>query len=103
MDPEIAFITQNGVYEWKRLGMGLKNSCVSFQTVMTQVLRGLHWKSLLVYVNDICVFSKHFEQHLIHLIQLFSRLRSAGLTLNPKKCFFASKEVKFLGHVVTKD
>lgn len=48
MDPETkhkaAFITQNGVYEGKRLGMGLKNSCVSFQMAMSQILRGLHWK-----------------------------------------------------------
>lgn len=71
MDPETkhkaAFITQNGVYEWKRLGMGLKNSCVSFQMAMSQILRGLHWKNMLVYVDDICVFSKDFDSHLQHL------------------------------------
>ena len=107
MDPETkhkaAFITQKGIYEWKRLGMGLRNSCVSFQMVMSQVLRGLHWKNMLVYVDDICVFSKNFDEHIIHLQQLFERLRSAGLTLNPKKCYFAAKQVKFLGHVISKD
>lgn len=106
MDPETkhkaAFITQNGVYEWKRLGMGLKNSCVSFQMAMSQILRGLHWKNMLVYVDDICVFSKDFESHLNHLKDLFGRLRNAGLTLNPKKCNFAAKEVKFLGHLISK-
>lgn len=106
MDPETrhkaAFITQNGVYEWKRLGMGLKNSCVSFQMAMSQILRGLHWKNMLVYVDDICVFSKDFNSHLQHLKDLFGRLRNAGLTLNPKKCHFAAKEVKFLGHLISK-
>ena len=106
MDPatkhKTAFITQNGVYEWKRLGMGLKNSCVSFQMIMTQVLRGLNWKNLLVYVDDICVFSKSFDEHLVHMQQLFNRLRNAGLTLNPKKCKFAAKHVQFLGHVLSK-
>ena len=107
MDPETkhkaAFITQKGVYEWKRLGMGLRNSCVSFQMVMSQVLRGLHWKNMLVYVDDICVFSKNFDEHLVHLQQLFERLRSAGLTLKPTKCKFAAKQVKFLGHMISKD
>ena len=107
MDPETkhkaAFITQKGVYEWKRLGMGLRNSCASFQMVMSQVLRGLHWKNMLVYVDDICVFSKNFDEHLIHLQQLFERLRSAGLTLKPTKCKFAAKQVKFLGHMISKE
>ena len=107
MDPETkhkaAFITQKGVYEWKWLGMGLRNSCVSFQMFMSQVLRGLHWKNMLVYVDDICVFSKNFDEHLVHLQQLFERLRSAGLTLKPTKCKFAAKQVKFLGHMISKD
>lgn len=98
-----AFITQNGVYEWTRVGMGLKNSCVSFQTAMTDILRGLHWKNMLVYVDDICVFSKNFDEHLEHLNELFSRLRKAGMTLNPKKCKFAAKQVKYLGQVISKD
>lgn len=70
---------------------------------MSQILRGLHWKNMLVYVDDICVFSKDFKSHLSHLEELFLRLRTAGLTLNPKKCNFAAKEVKFLGHVISKD
>ena len=65
MDPDTkhkaAFITQKGVYEWKRLGMGLRNSCVSFQMVMSQVLRGLHWKNMLVYVDDFQFLIYHFR------------------------------------------
>ncbi|CAC5403244.1 Retrovirus-related Pol polyprotein from transposon gypsy,Retrovirus-related Pol polyprotein from transposon 297,Retrovirus-related Pol polyprotein from transposon 17.6,Transposon Ty3-I Gag-Pol polyprotein,Transposon Ty3-G Gag-Pol polyprotein,Retrovirus-related Pol polyprotein from transposon opus,Retrovirus-related Pol polyprotein from transposon 412 [Mytilus coruscus] len=97
-----AFITRNGVYEWLRLPFGLRNSPVSFQMIMTQVLRGLNWKFVLVYVDDILIFSKTFEEHLRHLEQVFSRLRDANLTLKPTKCEFAVKEVKYLGHILSK-
>lgn len=76
---------------------------VSFKMAMSQILRGLHWKNMLIYVDNICVFSKDFESYLSHLEELFLRLRTAGLTLNPKKCSFVAKEVKFLGHLISKD
>ena len=98
-----AFITQNGVYEWLRLPFGLRNAPVSFQQIMTQVLRGLNWKFVLVYVDDILVFSRSFEEHLGHLEQVFNRLRDANLTLKPSKCEFAVIEVKYLGHIISKE
>lgn len=75
----------------------------SFQALMTQVLRGLNWKTCLVYVDDILVFSNSFKEHLQHLEQIFTRLTAAGLTLKPSKCAFALPSVKYLGHVLTKD
>lgn len=73
-----AFITQEGIYEGKRMPFGLMNAPISLQTVMTHVLRGLNFKSCLVYVDDILVFSQTFEEHLNHLEQVFSRLRDAS-------------------------
>lgn len=96
-----AFITQGGVYEWKRMPFGLTNSPISFQTLMSNVLRGLNWKSVLVYVDDILIFSRLFDEHLQHLAQVFDRLKNANLKLQPTKCHFAEKEVKFLGHVIS--
>lgn len=97
-----AFITQGGVYEWKRMPFGLTNSPFSFQTLMSNVLRGLNWKSVLVYVDDISIFSRSFDEHLQHLAQVFDRLKNANLKLQPTKCHFAIKEVKFLGHVISR-
>lgn len=94
------FFTQGGVYEWKRMPFGLTNSPNSFQTLMSNVLRGLNWKSVLVYVDDILIFSRSFDEHLQHLAQVFDRLKNANLKLQPTKCHFAVKEVKFLGHVI---
>lgn len=66
-----AFITQEGIFEWKRMPFGIMNAPISF---LTHVLRGLNFKSCLVYVDDILVLSQTFEEHLNHLKQVFSRL-----------------------------
>jgi hypothetical protein len=55
-----------------------------------------------VYIDDINVGSKTFEEHLTHLEQVFSRLEKAGLKLSPEKCFFFKEELPFLGHVVSR-
>jgi hypothetical protein len=106
MDPatrhKAAFITQSGIYEWMRLPFGLSNSPASFSMVMAQVLRGGNWKFVLCY-DDILVFSENFEKHLDHLKQVFQRLQKANLTLKPSKYKLAVKEVKYLGHVITKE
>lgn len=97
-----AFVTPSGVYQWKRLPFGLASAPASFQQLLTQVLKQLNYKMALVYVDDILVFSKSFEDHLKHLQLVFDRLRSAGLTLKPSKCLFARPEVTYLGHVISK-
>ena len=97
-----AFITQNGIYEYKRMPFGLMNAPVSFQMVMTQVLRGMTWKHCLIYLDDILVFSENFEAHIKHLGQIFGRIREANLKLKPNKCDFAAKEIKYLGHIISK-
>ena len=94
-----AFISRNGIYEWKRMPFGLMNAPISFQTLLAHVLRGLNFKTCLVYVDDILVFSPDLKTHLQHLNQVFGRLREANLKLNPNKCSIATKQVKYLGHI----
>lgn len=97
-----AFTSHSGNYQFKKLPFGLMNAPVSFQMVMTQVLRGLTWQFALVYVDDIIIFSPNFDTHLTHLNAVFDRFRSANLKLKPQKCHFAAKEVTYLGHVISK-
>ena len=98
-----AFITQDGVYEWKRMPFGLMNAPISFQTLMSGVLRDTNFKSLLVYIDDVLIFSPDFSTHLRDLNQVFRKLREAGLTLQPSKCHFAVKQqLKFLGHIISR-
>ena len=57
----------------------------------------------MVYLDDVIVFSRDFDGHVDRLREVFERLRSAGLKLNPKKCFLFQRRVEFLGHVLSKD
>ena len=82
---------------------GLCNAPATFQRLMQVVLTGLEGKSCFVYIDDILVFSKTFEDHLHHLTQVLERLRKAGLTLKPRKCCFLRKEVVYLGHVISSE
>ena len=98
-----AFITHQGIFEFNRLSFGMVNAPMTFQSLMTKVLKSLNFKIALVYIDDLLIFSKDFDQHLHHLNLVFENLRSANLTLHPSKCKFATKQVKYLGHYVSKD
>ena len=101
--PFTAFRTHNGLFEFKRLPQGLANSPGTFQRVMEAVLKGLHFQTCLIYLDDVIIFSRTIEDHIKHLREVFSRFRSAGLKLKPSKCYFAQSEIKYLGHTVSKD
>jgi hypothetical protein len=98
-----AFVTHQGLYQFKRLPQGLMNSPICFQHLMSKVLRKLLWKIALIYIDDIIVYSQSFSEHLHHLQQVFECLHKAHLTLNPSKCKFAAEKVLYLGHILTKD
>lgn len=94
-----AFITPDGLHEFQVLPFGLASSPACFQRCMDQVLAGLKWKSCLVYLDDIIVKGKTFEEHLENLKEILNRLREANLKLKPSKCHFGKTKIKVLGHV----
>src|SRR5215213_6128772 len=69
---------------------------------MDTVLRDILWQYVVVYIDDINVGSKIFKDHLLHLEQVFLRLRQARLKLSPEKCFFFKDELPFLEHVISR-
>ena len=95
-----AIITKYGLFEYAKLPMGLCNSPSSFQRCMELILRGLQWKTVLIYLDDIIVFSSTLDDHFEKLREVFQLLQSAGLKLKPDKCDLLKKEVLFLGHIV---
>ena len=101
--PKTAFVTHNGLYQFRTLPFGLTNAAMSFQMVTSKVLQGLTWKNVLCYIDDILVFSSTLDEHFVHLQEVFDRLTQATLRLKPEKCTFVAKRVKYLGHVITKD
>ena len=82
---------------------GLCNAPATFQRTMDYVLGDAKGKFVMVYLDDVIIYSKTFEEHLTHLNDIFDRVRDANLRLKAEKCYFAAKELQFLGHVVGKD
>jgi len=95
-----AFITRDELWKWKVLPFGLTSASATFQRLMEQVLSGLHWKTLLIYLDDVIVISPDFQTHVSRLREVFERLQGAGLKLKPSKCALLQPEVKYLGYVV---
>ena len=98
-----AFVTPSGLYEWNVMPFGLCNAPSTFERLMELVLKGLHWKICLIYLDDVIVIGRTFEKELERLKQVFERLTCAGLKLKPKKCFLFQKRVSYLGHIVTEE
>ena len=98
-----AFLKKDGLFQFLKMPFGLSNSPGTFQRVMNLVLRGLTWKSCLVYIDDNIIYSKNFGEHLIHLAQVFEALTKANLRLSAKKTILASHEVDYLGSRVGRD
>ena len=98
-----AFTTGSGLYEFNVMPFGLCNAPSTFGRLMELVLAGLHWKTCLLYLDDILIYAQTFEEHTARLSEVFARLKAAGLKLKPKKCSLFQKEVAYLGHVVSQD
>ena len=69
---------------------------------MDIAFHGLIGHSVVVYLDDVTIFSKKREEHAFHLKQILERCRKYGIYLNPKKCVFTVTEGKLLGHVILK-
>ena len=80
---------------------GLCNAPTTFQRLMEITLRGLARHKCVVYLNDIMVIGRTFEEHLNNMREVLERLRQAGLKLKPKKCYLVQREVTYLGYVVS--
>ena len=98
-----AFTTRAAGYtrmEYNVMPFGLCNAPATFQRNMEVILSGLNWACCLVYIDDIIIYSRSFEEHLGHLDLVLERLGKAGMAVKMAKCKFARRELSFLGHVV---
>ncbi|CAM5131992.1 unnamed protein product [Eretmochelys imbricata] len=92
-----AFITPLGLYEFLTLPFGLKGAPATFQRPVDQLLRGME-SFAVAYIDDICVFSQTWEDHVSQVRQVLDRLQGAGLTVKAEKCKVGMAEVSYLGH-----
>ena len=87
-------------FEFNFMPFGLVNSAQSFSRIMRKLLHGL--KNVHNYIDDILIHTTTWEEHVKLLKEVLRRLRKAGLTARPSKCFIGCSDVEFLGHVVEK-
>ena len=96
-----AFSTDSGHYEWQVMPFGLCNAPATFQALMQYVLKDQLYKSVVVFIDDILIYSKNKEEHYLHVEWVIKKLREWKLYAASKKCEWGKSEIKFLGHIVS--
>ena len=96
-----AFVTHCGLYEYYVMPYGLSNAPSVFCRLMDAVLGGLKWQCVILFVDDILIFSTSFRQHLVDITKVFLRLRHANLSMKPAKCFFCRPSLIYFGHEIS--
>ena len=99
--PKTAFTTRYGLYEYTVMSFGLTNAPAYFMNMMNKVFMEILDKFVVVFIDDILVYSKNEEEHKEHLRLVLGKLREHQLYAKFSKCEFWLKEVGFLGHVIS--
>lgn len=96
-----AFRTHQGHYEFKVMPFGLTNAPTTFQSLMNEVFVDFLKKFVLVFFDDILVYSTSFYQHIQHVESILKVMRKSKLFAKRSKCDFAQDKVEYLGHVIS--
>ena len=99
--PKTAFVCHRGQFEWLRVPFGLANAPSHYQRVMSSVLGKFIGKFVLVFLDDIIIYSKSKAEHFRHLELVLQALKDANLTVKESKCNFFKNEVEALGYIVS--
>ena len=98
-----AFISPFGLFQYCRLPFGLAGAPGTFQAVIEDMLQVLDAEDVMAYLDDVICFHSSFEEHLKGVERLLQTIRKSGFKLSGRKCQFATRSVKFLGHVIDRD
>ncbi|MFI5419433.1 MAG: RNase H-like domain-containing protein [Nitrososphaerales archaeon] len=98
-----SFSTPDGKFHYNRMPFGYINAPAEFQAMMDRVLGQLKWTIALVYIDDLLIYAKSYEELLERIDVVLDKCGESGLTFKPSKCSFAFKKLKFLGHVISGD
>ena len=92
-----AFKTHHGHFEFRVMPFRLTNAPATFQCIMNDILGPFLRKFVLVFLDDILVYSPTLEDHVLHLTQVLSKLREHQLFMKRSKCSFAQHQLEYLG------
>ena len=96
-----AFSSHMGLFQYNVMPFGLCNAPATFEAMMETLLSDMLWKKCLVYLDDVIVFGKTFDDCLANLEEIMRRIQSNGLKLKPKKCNLFRKSINYLGRVIS--
>ena len=95
-----AFKTKQGIFEWLVMPFGICNAPNTFMRVMNDVFRPFIDDFVIVYLDDILVFSENWEEHVGHVKSVLDTLKKDKLYVEFSKCEFGKKYLVYLGHIV---
>lgn len=101
--PKTAFVCPLGFWEFNRMPQGITNAPSTFQRLMERCMGDINLKEVLVFLDDLIVFSETLEQHETRLLNVLNRLKEYGLKLSIEKCKFFQTSVRYLGHIVSQN
>ena len=97
--PKTAFNSPFRKFEYVKVSFGLAQALAYFQELMTGILKEFPFAT--AYLDDIIIFSKTPQEHFSHIQMVFEKLKSANLSMKKSKCSFFSKEIQYLGHILS--
>jgi hypothetical protein len=100
---KMTLVIKTGLYDWIVMPFGLKNATNTFTKTISTNFKELGDKFLKIFVDDLNIHNKSWEEHLQHLDAVFLKLREVNLKLNPSKCYLVAKSITFLGYVVSNE
>lgn len=95
-----AFRTHQGLYEFKVMPFGPTNAPATFQGLMNTIFSDMIRKFVLIFVDDILIYSSTLEEHVTHLRLVLTRLQAHQLYIKLSKCSFAKQQLDYLGHII---
>ena len=95
----MAFNLPFGKYEYVKVPFGLALAPAYFQELMTGILKDFNFA--IAYLDDIIIFSMTAKEHLSHIKQVFKKLCTAKLSIKFSRCHFFTKEIQYLGHILS--